>query len=165
MVEFTLVGIPLIFMMISIFEIARGMWIYETLAHTVREGTRYAVVHGNTCTFAPHTCVATLGSLTTYMRNIGAGLVPDDLTITIASSTRTYGPVKLSTLLTNTTPFPSFAVGTKPVDGGGETEQPITITATYPFRSAICMFWPGAGGTGVFSAINLPATSRAYIQF
>ena len=46
MVEFALVGIPLIFILISIFEISRGMWMYETVAHAVREGARYAAVHG-----------------------------------------------------------------------------------------------------------------------
>ena len=31
LVEFTLVGIPLIFVLISVFEISRGMWMYHTL--------------------------------------------------------------------------------------------------------------------------------------
>ena len=42
-IEFTLVGIPLVFVLISTIEMARGMWIYHTLAYAVKEGTRYAV--------------------------------------------------------------------------------------------------------------------------
>jgi Flp pilus assembly protein TadG len=40
LVEFTLVGIPMIFLLISTFEVARGMWEYHTLAYAVKEGTR-----------------------------------------------------------------------------------------------------------------------------
>ena len=45
-IEFTLVGIPLVFVLISTIEMARGMWIYHTLAYAVKEGTRYAVARG-----------------------------------------------------------------------------------------------------------------------
>src|SRR5882762_5274489 len=48
--EFTLVGIPLVFILISTFEMARGMWNYHVMAYAVKEGTRYASVHGNNCT-------------------------------------------------------------------------------------------------------------------
>src|SRR5690242_13216787 len=46
LVEFTFVGIPMIFVLIGTFEISRGMWMYHTLAHAVRDGVRYASVHG-----------------------------------------------------------------------------------------------------------------------
>ena len=37
-IEMTLVGIPIIFLLISTFEISRGMWMYNTAATAVREG-------------------------------------------------------------------------------------------------------------------------------
>src|SRR4051812_36013396 len=49
LVEFTFVGIPIIFILISIFEVSRGMWIYHTLAYSVKVGIRYASVHGINC--------------------------------------------------------------------------------------------------------------------
>ena len=49
LIEFTLVGIPLIFVLLSTFEMARGMWLYHTLAYAARQGTRYAIVHGVNC--------------------------------------------------------------------------------------------------------------------
>ena len=49
LIEFTFVGIPVIFTLICIFEISRGMWIYGTLNHAVKEGVRYAIVHGINC--------------------------------------------------------------------------------------------------------------------
>ena len=58
MLEFTLVAIPLIFVLISTFEIARGMWIYGTVANAVKEGTRFAIVKGADCATAPNACSA-----------------------------------------------------------------------------------------------------------
>ena len=45
-IEFTLVEIPLLCVLISTFEMARGMWLYHTLAYAVKEGARYAAVRG-----------------------------------------------------------------------------------------------------------------------
>ena len=52
LVEFTFVGIPMIFILISVFEMSRGMWIYHTLTYAVKEGTRVAMVHGQDCVTA-----------------------------------------------------------------------------------------------------------------
>ena len=42
LLEFTLVGIPVIFVLISTIEMARGMWMYHTLCHAVKEAARFA---------------------------------------------------------------------------------------------------------------------------
>src|SRR4051812_12070981 len=61
LIEFTFVGIPIMFVLISVFEVSRGMWIYHTLAHAVREGVRYASVHGYNCTQNGNTCAVNMG--------------------------------------------------------------------------------------------------------
>src|SRR5579871_5563504 len=69
LIEFTLVGIPLIFVLISVFEISRGMWIYHTLAYSVKNGVRYASVHGINCVGSatnsklqnPNNCTVNMG--------------------------------------------------------------------------------------------------------
>ena len=48
-VEFALVGIPVIFTLISVEEISRGMWMYDTLASTVARTARYISVRGQDC--------------------------------------------------------------------------------------------------------------------
>jgi Flp pilus assembly protein TadG len=168
MIEFTLVGIPLVFLLISILEISRGMWIYVTLAHAVREGTRYALVHGNTCTEGQNACAITVSQIATRIRNAGLALLPSQLTVTLTSSNRTIGPASLQSLLVNTNYFPTGCQCVTPRDPGGEPGESLTITATYPFQSAIAMFWPGATQATplvIFSAINLPASSRGRIEF
>lgn len=158
MVEFTLVGIPIIFVLISIFEMARGMWIYHTLAHAVREGTRYAIVHGQNCSQPPNQCQTNVAQVAARIRDAGAGLLPDRLMITMTTVSSTVGPATLNALLSQTgTIFPSGA--------GSQPGNNVAITATYPFTSAIAMFWPGGGPGSNFATVNLPASSTDRIQF
>jgi Flp pilus assembly protein TadG len=169
--EFTLVGIPVVFVLISIFEVSRGMWIYHTLAHAAREGTRFAIVHGQNCgtlptvcdkSVADSCCKKTVADIAAVIRDAGAGLIPEDLTVTIRNTNvfganfDTVGPAFLSTLLSDNTEWPT---GT-----GSSPGNDIEITLTYPFRSAIALFWPGAGPV-TFGTFNLPATSQDRIQF
>ncbi|HUQ95956.1 MAG TPA: TadE/TadG family type IV pilus assembly protein [Bryobacteraceae bacterium] len=162
-IEFTLVGIPLIFALISIFEVSRGMWIYVTLAQAVREGTRYAIVHGQNCSQLPNQCATTVAQVAARIRDMGVGLLPNQLTVTMSTaaggaSILTIGPSTLETLLTQTgTTFPAGA--------GSGPGSDIVITASYPFNSAIAMFFPGAGSGMTFGTFNLPASSRDIVQF
>ena len=68
--EFVLVGIPMIFIFISVFEISRGMWIYHTLAYSIREGVRYTTVHGKGCA-SPNTCQVTIAQITGVIQSAG----------------------------------------------------------------------------------------------
>lgn len=157
LIEFTLVGIPLIFVLISIFEISRGMWIYHTLEYAVTEGTRFSIVHGANCWVSPNTCGQTIGQTAGIIQYAGVGLLPDQLTLTFTANTGVTATCLLKDCLSNGAQWP-------PTNGNLQGMD-ITISASYPFSSAIAMFWPGAGAGLVFPTINLPATSTERIQF
>jgi hypothetical protein len=166
LIEFTLVGIPMIFVLISIFEMSRGMWIYHTLAHALKEGTRYASVHGQSCYNGTAPCPITIADVANRVKDSGVGLIPDELNITISSmactgctAVQSVACNPLSSCFLNTTQFPSDKAGNEP----GLSE--VAITGTYPFRSAIAMFWPGAHGGIQFPAFNLPASARERVHF
>ncbi len=165
LIEFTLVGVPLIFILISIFEMARGMWMYETLAHAVREGTRFAVVHGQGCATDPNDCRRTVGQIAERIRDAGVGLDANLLNVTIASNTRTIACNPLSTCLAQAVCFPTAAACDASVDWGASTGMPITVEASFPFSSGIAMFWPGGGSGRAFGTKLLRASSRETIQF
>ena len=156
MVEFTLTGIPLIFILISTFEMARGMWIYQTLSYTVKAATRYVSVHGNGCSTTGNTCGINVGSVATYVRSNGVGLVPDLVTLRLTDASGSIDCPTLTSCLTSTTSWPTTA--------GGATGSDITITGTYAFRSSLAMLWPGAGQVS-FAQVNFPASARAAIEF
>ena len=94
-IEMTLVGIPIIFIMISIFEISRGMWMYHTAAHAVRKGVRFATVHGLNCiTNAPgvnNNCTVTANDIAAAIKFAGVGLDPATTTVTFTSLNGSFG--------------------------------------------------------------------------
>jgi Flp pilus assembly protein TadG len=136
LVEFTLVGIPMIFLLISTFEIARGMWTYHTLAYAVKEGTRYASVHGKTCEVAPNTCQVTVAQVAQHTSDAAAGLLPANLTLTFTSTAGTI-TCTVANCLSNTSNWPP--------DPANAQGSDIEIDGTYPFQWAIAMFWPERG--------------------
>jgi Flp pilus assembly protein TadG len=158
--EFTLVGIPLIFVLISIFEISRGMWVYQTLASGVKAASRYAIVHGYNCDFAPNACPSTVQNVATVLNNNAAGLLPGEVMVTMVTSTgggtQVSAATSLQTLLADVRRFPQ--------QPGNQPDAIVTVTATYPFRSALAFFWTGSKGF-TFGSIQFAASSAEAIQF
>ncbi|HZT33587.1 MAG TPA: TadE/TadG family type IV pilus assembly protein [Bryobacteraceae bacterium] len=156
LLEFTLVGIPLIFLLISTFEMARGMWIYHTLAYAVREGTRYAVVHGVDCATAPNSCQVTVGQVAGRIRQAAPGLLPAQMSLVLTAANGTV-TCALSDCLSNTSNWPSAP--------GSSAGLALQISAAYPYQSLISMLWPGGANLAPFGAFNLSASSKQAIQF
>ncbi|HLK62161.1 MAG TPA: TadE family protein [Bryobacteraceae bacterium] len=156
MIEFTLVCIPLIFILISIVELARGMWIYNTVAFSVRKATRYAAVHGSSCAAASSACPITVDAVAQVIRGSATGIPPDQLSVVLQTTGTSLNCSPLNQCIGNASTWPPASdnsVGTA-----------ITISCSYPFRSALAMFWPGAGKVN-FSTLNLGAKSQEEIVF
>ena len=155
--EFTLVGIPMVLVLISTFEMARGMWIYHALAFSVREGTRYAAFHGAGCSsIAGNSCTKTIGDIAGQIQYAGVGLLPDHLSLTFTANAGSVSCL-LQDCLKNSTTWPP--------SGSNLPNMSIQISGQYPFSSAIAMFWPGATNGVVFPTFNFPASSQELIQF
>jgi Flp pilus assembly protein TadG len=167
LVEFTLVGIPVIFILISVFEISRGMWLYQTLAHSVKEAARFSVVHGANCEGPDHSCLKTVGDVAQVIKDTGVGLEPSLLEVTLG---RSCGQAQLTCTTAYTGTLQDLLSGTQslsqwPPAGANERTFTIEVAAIYPFRSMIAMFWPGAGAGTNFTEARLGASSREKIQF
>ena len=156
LLEFTLVGIPLMFILISIFEISRGMWMYHTLAHATKVGVRYAIVHGQNCVApAANTCGVTIGNIAQQIKDAGVGLDEATTTLTFYSAGGNT-TCALSACLGNISPWPPA--------GGNAPTQVITIEAITPFKSAIALFWPGSSPVTI-GRVDLPARSSDRVVF
>ena len=57
-------------LMISTFEMARGMWNYQTLAYAVRAGSRYAAMYGKGCTANGNTSGTKINEIPTRVNSI-----------------------------------------------------------------------------------------------
>jgi hypothetical protein len=165
LIEFTFVGIPVIFLLISVFEVSRGMWIYDTVNYAVKQGVRYAIVHGENCGRLPNSCQVNLGpssgvcnntnsTIAEVIRCAGAGLDLTNTKVTFTSALGSLGPYSL-----NAVPGTLWPPAT-----GNQVGQPLTIEIRTPFNSVIAMFWPGAAPV-TFSSGILPASSSDLIQF
>lgn len=167
MVEMTLVGIPAIFILISIFEISRGIWLYETLAHAAKAGVRFATVHGADCVPDSYNninnnCAGTYGLVASVIKQTGIGLDVNATNITFTSEAGTSQAVSvtntLESWLSNNSSWP-------PNDGISNTVgQPIAIEVVTPFRSALALFFPGARAVS-FAVGNLAGSSQDNIRY
>jgi len=156
LIEFTFVGIPVMFVLISVFEISRGMWNYHTLTYAVKEGVRYAIVHGQNCdpTFGGNSCQVTQSGVATVIQNAGIGLDPQATKLTFTAAGTASAACSL-----NACPATVW-----PPSGKNGVGQTIRIDIVTPFRSAIAMFWPGASPVS-FAVGNLGGSSSDNIQF
>ena len=160
MIEMTLVGIPLMFTLICIFEISRAMWIYNTMAHGVKDGVRFAVVHGETCVSRPpainNSCTVTVANIANRILQNGIGISPAETTLVFTPQTGTAITCVMTSCLSNGTQWPPT--------GSNTVGQRIQIKISAPFRTALGMLWPGARITS-FAPFNVGASAAERIRF
>lgn len=154
--EFTLVGIPLIFAIISVFEMSRGMWNYHTLAQAVKVAARYASVHGQECYQDGNSCGIEVKDVANKIATWATGVPANTFNVTLTSNSSSVPCNPLSSCLSNATSWPPAS--------DYQEGLPIEISASYPFQSALAMFWPGSHGV-TFATTTFPAYSRQIIQF
>jgi Flp pilus assembly protein TadG len=164
LLEFTLVGIPLLFVLISTVEVARGMWTYATLAHAVRQAARFTAVKGQNCATSPNSCAVTIARISQEIQQAGIGLDPASFTnVTFtAYAGRTITHPTLQASLADTTSWPTTPGSSDP---GAASGADLEISVKYSFRSALSMFWPGAGRSSGAGMFYFPASSRESIHF
>lgn len=164
MVEFTLIGIGLIFVLISIFEMARGMWVYHSLAHVSKEATRFLIVHGKNCQErASCQAESTKGMLAARVQYHGVGLIPEDLQIQVY---KVVGTTETQVVGTGNGFETVASLASSPAywDITAEPGVGVRVGLRYPFRSALAMLWPGARRVN-FTLVNLGAHSWDTVQF
>ena len=145
MIEFLLVGIPLIFIILAIVQMSLGMWTYNVLANTVDQVARYATVRGG----------GTVGSVAQQLVADGPGLSPAKLNVTLASSNAAAiacNPV--TACIGSGTLWPT----------GAAFADTVTISGTYPFATPFAMFWPSVGPMKLAGNIVLGASSTQLVQ-
>jgi Flp pilus assembly protein TadG len=157
LIEFTLVGLPIMFLLLATFEMARGMWTYHTLAHALRRGLRSAVVHGQSCGANSNNCTWTVADVVQAVRQAGVGLDPQRLNLTLISEAGSIACNPVTACSGNASLWPPANVNAP--------GRRVTLSATYGFQSAMVLFWPGAPVMSMAGTLNLPAETTQAIQF
>ena len=156
LLEFTLVGIPMIFISTSIMSTSLDMWQFHNLAYGTQMTARYVAMHGRSCAQNGNTCTVTVASIAAYFQRQALALDSSKLNVKLQSLSETINCNPLNTCSSNTAVFPNSA------DNG--VKFSVIVTGTYPVTNPIALFWPGVGSVRA-STFNLSATSRQMIIF
>jgi Flp pilus assembly protein TadG len=83
MVEFAVASTVLLMTMIGIMQTSIMLYTFHLISEAAREGTRYAMVRGNTCAVSGSSCTATVAQIQSYVQNLGLpGIDPSKMTVT-----------------------------------------------------------------------------------
>jgi Flp pilus assembly protein TadG len=134
MIEFTLLGIPMLFITISVVGMSIDMWEFHTLAYATEMTARMVSVHGATCAANGNTCTIKVGDVAKFFATQSIALNPSSVVVTMTdgSGSTTCNPV--NNCNTNTTQFPAASANSVGSD--------VTITATYTLKNPFAMYWP-----------------------
>jgi Flp pilus assembly protein TadG len=156
LIEFVFLGIPVIFITLSIIEVSLAMWQFHSLAYTVAVAARYASTHGVGCTQNGNSCTITVGTIANLLSSQAPALSSSKLDATLSTNgvTTTCNPV--SSCFSNSAQYPDSS--------NNAVGDDVKIVVTYPISNPLPMFWPGAGKT-TSSVFTLGATSRQRILF
>jgi hypothetical protein len=135
LVETALVLPLLLLLIVGLFDAGRAIWLSNTLATAVREGTRYGVVHG-----------ALSGSPTGPG---AASYTPPDTDTTITAKVRSYATGVPNNLIVKST-WP---------DGNANRGSRIVVSASFPFTPILAQAFLGGG-----LAITLESSSTLVIE-
>ena len=162
MVEFTLAGVAAIFILISTFQLAIGMWNYHTLAYAAHEASRYAAVHGYGCTEPGNTCSIYVSDIAHKFKTSAIG-VPDSQVI-VTLTTDSGAATSCNPLNTCYSGASTTTVWPPSANNDNFVGRKIKVSAIYHFTNAMAFLWPGARKVA-FGQVWLPASSTQTILF
>ena len=84
MVEFALVLIGFLTLLIGLLDFGRALYVYHFVSYAARDGVRYAMVRGASCTTFTTACPAAASDVTNYLKTtvLPPGINPSALTVT-----------------------------------------------------------------------------------
>lgn len=86
-VEMALSMIVLLTMLFGLIEMCLALYTYHYVSDAAREGTRYAIVHGATCTVSGGSCTVTASQIQSYVQDLGyPGITTSAMTVTTTYS-------------------------------------------------------------------------------
>jgi Flp pilus assembly protein TadG len=71
--------------LIGVIEVSFGLYSYHFISSAAREGTRYAIVRGSTCSGFASACPAQVSDIQSYVKNLGfPGINPGNMNVSVA---------------------------------------------------------------------------------
>jgi Flp pilus assembly protein TadG len=118
----TFVLFPLIF---GIVDFGEALYAYHFVANAAREGTRYAIVRGSSCTGLSGGCPASSSDIQSYVQNLASGIGINSNSVTIDTTSSDVWPGTGPSGSCNTT------------EGNNSPGCIVQVKVVYPFNFAI----------------------------
>lgn len=169
--EFTLVGLPLIFILFSIANMSFSMMTMHTMQEAVEQGARMVSTRGSTCSSGGNTCTVTVQQIADFIASNAAGISPQNLKVTLqpaGDSANTITCDKLNSCQSscsggcNTNRTTVWPASTNSDNSPGKD---IIITADCSVASPIYMFWAGVTGGEASNGSTFHAYTRQRMMF
>jgi hypothetical protein len=160
LLEFTLLGIPMLCITTSIMCMALDAWQLWSLSYATDSTARYISMRGATCAENGNSCTITTGQVATYFESQAMALSSGSVNVTLADGSGTTNCNPVSTCNSGSAQFPASSANNVGSD--------ITVKATYQLTNPIFMIW-GSINT-IWGGVNgnnysVGAKSRVRIQF
>lgn len=92
LVEFAMVGLILCTVVFGVMAIGLALYSSNVVSEAAREGTRYAIVRGSSCTDFPSACPAQVSDIENFVEHLPfPGIIPSNLTAVASFSPFTAG--------------------------------------------------------------------------
>jgi Flp pilus assembly protein TadG len=115
-VEFALAATILFMLILGIMEMSLALYTHHMLSEAAREGTRYAMVRGDTCVVSGASCTTSAAQIQSYVQGLGyPGINAAKLTVTTTYSAYPAGS------------------GCTPNSNCANPGNLVTVTLVYPF--------------------------------
>lgn len=169
--EFTLIGLPITFLLFSIANMCFGMMTLHTIQEAVEQTARIVSTRGSTCSSGTNTCTMTVEQIADAIATLSPGVSPNSLKVALIPAADTGNTITCSNLNTcqtacsggscNTNRTTAWPTSTNSDNSPGKD---IIITADIAIPTPIMMFWTGST-SGNVSSSTFHAYSRQRLMF
>jgi Flp pilus assembly protein TadG len=169
--EFTMVGIPLTFILFSIANMSLSMVTMHTMQEAVEQGARYVATRGSDCSSGSNTCTVTVEQIATLISVASAGISASKMNVTLTPAADTSNAISCSPLNTclagcggscNANLTTVWPTSTNSDNAPGKD---IIISATCAVNAPMLLFWPGNSSTKNIGSTTYSAYSRQRLMF
>jgi Flp pilus assembly protein TadG len=169
--EFTMVGLPLTFLLFSISNMCLSMLTLHTLQEAVEQGARYVVTRGSTCSSGSNTCTATVQQIAQIVAATAVGVNKNTMTLTMVPASGTANQISCNPIATclstcstgcnasRTTVWPTSA------NSDNSPGKDFILESDCALTLPMFMFWNGTSASSKITSEHFYAYSRQRLMF
>ena len=169
--EFTLIGVPIIFLLFSVANMSFAMLNLHTLQEAVEQGARFVSTRGSTCSSGSNNCTATVQQIASVVASSAPGVSAGSMTLTLTPASGTANQISCSPVsnclstcasgcnASRTTVWPPAA------NSDNSPGKDIIISADCSVAAPMFMFWAGSGNSVQIKNPTFHAYSRQRLMF